>query len=76
MGQKSPNPIGLYDVHGNVWEWVEDGFNKMGYQLTDAKRNPIFDPVEDQPVKGKVLRGGCYWFRANFIRSSPIGRET
>ena len=31
VGRKLPNPLGLYDIHGNVWEWVEDCFDENAY---------------------------------------------
>jgi sulfatase-modifying factor enzyme 1 len=45
VGLKKPNPWGLYDVHGNIWEWTDDWY----YGSYEAK--PL-NPVE------KVLRGG------------------
>ena len=49
---KKPNPWGLYDMCGNVWEWVQDSYQR---ELLDGK-----DPIQKSGEK-RVIRGGC-WF--------------
>jgi len=64
VGLKQPNPFGLFDMVGNVWEWCND-FYKVDYYAESAKENP------KGPEKGenKVLRGGAWRFSAENCRS-------
>ena len=68
VGQKQPNAWGLYDVHGNVREWVQDWYEEMYYV-----NSPETDP--DGPLVGKkrVDRGGSWGFNAVFCRSAFRG---
>ena len=63
VGQKLPNPWGLYDIHGNVWEWTLDWFAL--YPESD-----VVDPVGASEGKGKVFRGGGWNNEAQFARSA------
>jgi len=63
-GQKQPNPWGLYDMSGNVWEWCND-FYKVDY-YPEATRQDLRGPNEGQT---KVVRGGAWRFSAENCRS-------
>jgi formylglycine-generating enzyme required for sulfatase activity len=58
VGQKLPNPLGLYDMHGNVWEWAEDCFDENAY---NNRPGLLVDPVVGGSCKYRVLRGGSAW---------------
>jgi len=70
VGQKKPNPWGLHDMHGNVWEWVLDGHTKTGYSVDpDGKlsRDPITWPTELYP---RCVRGGSWDDDPDRLRSA------
>lgn len=54
--KKKPNPWGLYDMHGNVAEWVLDQYDEGGYSLVEGqKKDPLAVPTKLYP---RVVRGG------------------
>ena len=65
IGEKNPNAWGIYDMHGNVWEWCSDWYDENYYQ-NSPKKNPT------GPAAGtyRVLRGGSWDFLANGYRSA------
>lgn len=64
VGQKKPNQFGLYDMHGNVWEWCEDS-HVSGYQ------NPrIQKAYKHTTDERKILRGGSWRYSPNGCRSA------
>ena len=68
VGEKRPNPWGLYDLHGNVWEWVWDWHGKNAY-AADARGDAI-DPKGPPEGVGRVLRGGSWSNALRYLRSS------
>ncbi len=59
------NPFGLYDMHGNVWEWVNDWYDKGYY-----KTSPANNPENRKSGSGRVIRGGCWNDGAGYLRSA------
>ncbi|MCX5813895.1 MAG: SUMF1/EgtB/PvdO family nonheme iron enzyme [Proteobacteria bacterium] len=65
VGQKSPNSLGLYDMSGNVWEWVSDYYDNEYY-----KNSPRDNPHGPASGSAKVLRGGGWNDNQRDIRAS------
>ncbi|MCP4404271.1 MAG: formylglycine-generating enzyme family protein [bacterium] len=55
VGQKKANAFGLYDMHGNVWEWCRDWFDEKAY----AKAKDV-DPENTREGSVRVIRGGSW----------------
>jgi formylglycine-generating enzyme required for sulfatase activity len=65
-GSKLPNGWGLFDMHGNVWEWCWDGYEKY------ASKSPAVDPTGAPEVPGRVIRGGGWSNAADYARASYL----
>jgi formylglycine-generating enzyme required for sulfatase activity len=70
VGQKLPNALGLFDMHGNVWEWVEDCYQE-NYQGAPTNGNA----VATGDCASRVLRGGSWDFSPYSLRSANRGRN-
>jgi hypothetical protein len=65
LGRKKPNPFGIYDMHGNVWEWVEDHW--QGNHEGASTDGSAWLTGDDHARR--VLRGGS-WNNNNNLRSA------
>ncbi|HEX3047374.1 MAG TPA: SUMF1/EgtB/PvdO family nonheme iron enzyme [Bacillota bacterium] len=78
VGSYPPNGWGLYDMHGNVYEWCQDWYDKEYY--AKCNQQGIDNPQGPETGSVRVFRGGCWSFCAEYCRSadrnygSPAGR--
>jgi formylglycine-generating enzyme len=72
VGQKKPNPWGLYDMHGGVWEWVLDSYSEEGYQhLADKTDLTAAKAIAWSDVEyPRTVRGGSWDSPASDCRSA------
>jgi serine/threonine protein kinase/formylglycine-generating enzyme required for sulfatase activity len=75
VGGKKPNDLGLFDLHGNVYNWCQEIYQNY----PEAKRG---DPVEDKEDildkarnDGRVLRGGSFLYPASSVRCALRDRN-
>ncbi|MDO5308301.1 MAG: formylglycine-generating enzyme family protein [Planctomycetia bacterium] len=66
-----PNAWGLYDMHGNVYEWTDDVYDYRYYLRDDA----TLDPKGSDVGKNRVLRGGSWLYGVAFCRAAARARN-
>lgn len=66
VGQKKPNPWGLYDIYGNVLEWTADQYDPEFYKNSPSK-NPVNPSEELYP---RIVRGGSFKTPAEEVSSA------
>ncbi len=67
VGKKKPNPWGLFDMHGNVAEWVLDQHVEDFYSQSPKVKNPLAIPMTEYP---RVVRGGGWDDDPEMLRSA------
>jgi formylglycine-generating enzyme required for sulfatase activity len=68
IGQRRSNPFGLHDVHGNVWEWVQDAYDPTYY-----RRSPGVNPANSARSSARSLRGGGWFTILEDLRTANRG---
>jgi formylglycine-generating enzyme required for sulfatase activity len=69
VGEYPPNDWGLYDMHGNVYQWCEDAYDPTYYSKGDTE-NPFYQGKDGDP---RVMRGGCWAGPSRNCRAADRG---
>jgi formylglycine-generating enzyme required for sulfatase activity len=74
VGTKEPNALGIYDMNGNVWEWVQDTFSTP-YSSAVGENNPVFDKGSERVLRGGSWDGKAWYVRCQIRNRNPADRH-
>jgi formylglycine-generating enzyme required for sulfatase activity/serine/threonine protein kinase len=70
VGSKKPNDLGLFDMHGNVFNWCQESYKNYPVLAIAATTEDKEDSLSILNARGRVLRGGSFSLRASLVRSA------
>ncbi len=71
VGRLKPNDLGLFDLHGNLWEWCQDRYREPGEEDREINVKPSLIIIDKDP---RLLRGGTFVVQPAGLRSAYRGR--
>jgi formylglycine-generating enzyme required for sulfatase activity len=74
VGEKRPNDLGLFDMHGNVWTWCQEKPNN--YPRGRLNADTELDIREIRGGYGRIVRGGSFYDHPRRVRSATRGSVT
>jgi formylglycine-generating enzyme required for sulfatase activity len=69
-GKKKPNDLGLFDMHGNVWNWCQESLKDYPSPKAPDASEDTEDMLAIDSTASRVLRGGSFIFLPGNIRSA------
>lgn len=80
VGKFPPNPYGLYDMAGNVWEWTADYYQWDAYRQTERGSNPkgpkVAQEFHENGTAKRTVRGGSFLCAENSCRGYRVSART